>query len=470
MLNNLKNADDEKKENNKMLIKSHRPKININAPFNKGDKYILVDVGGGTCDVACHEIMGPFLIAEVLHPSGGPWGGGNIDREFIRLIRDIFRDKDDNKQNWVDEFLGKDKQNLNMYQQLLSNFIEMSKPTFYDYVAMNRTYHTITVPYNFANFLIEKFEDQQEEENNDAIDVNEGDDTKEGIDYVNEFLAKQCKEKHGRDDFMKLNEINYGFSLALHNDLWKILFDSVVDPIIDHVKKILAKQNMKTTKYIFLVGGLANSKYFQVRMKNEFDINNDNNKYKINVITPEFPQLCVVDGAARYGLKPNFMKIRRLARTYGIQSNKLKTKIDPNKFPTGFIERKSYHNKQKNKDFVENCFNAFARKNHAINIDDKPIRRPVYKIKSDQKQVNIVIYSSNKEDPQTADPIEIKKFKENEETGEDCSELGRFTVRFDENSNDKVWVEFSYSDTLLSVHAYPDGQENKRQEIHIEYH
>ena len=83
--------------------------------------------------------------------------------------------------------------------------------------------------------------------------------------------------------------------------------------------------------------------------------------------------------------------------------------------------------------------------------------------------VIIVIYSSNLADPQTADPIEIKKYQENKEEGEDCAELGRFVVKFDQNSKDKVWVEFSYSDTLLSVHAYPDGQEDKRQEIYIEY-
>ena len=51
-------------------LSAHNPRITIDAPFAKGDKYILVDVGGGTCDVACHQIMGEFAIAEVLHPSG----------------------------------------------------------------------------------------------------------------------------------------------------------------------------------------------------------------------------------------------------------------------------------------------------------------------------------------------------------------------------------------------------------------
>lgn len=57
-----------RKQNNKLL--PHRPEISLDAEFEIGDRYILLDVGGGTCDVACHEIKGKFAIAEVLHPSG----------------------------------------------------------------------------------------------------------------------------------------------------------------------------------------------------------------------------------------------------------------------------------------------------------------------------------------------------------------------------------------------------------------
>eukprot|EP01083_Nonionella_stella_P079689 218766_1 len=42
--------------------------------FCKGDKYILIDAGGGTVDIACHEIVSEFGVKEVLPPSGGPWG------------------------------------------------------------------------------------------------------------------------------------------------------------------------------------------------------------------------------------------------------------------------------------------------------------------------------------------------------------------------------------------------------------
>ena len=58
-----------KGKKNKKFVPLH-PKIHIDGALEKGDKYILLDVGGGTCDVACHEVIDEFAIAEVLHPSG----------------------------------------------------------------------------------------------------------------------------------------------------------------------------------------------------------------------------------------------------------------------------------------------------------------------------------------------------------------------------------------------------------------
>eukprot|EP01083_Nonionella_stella_P119506 357292_1 len=458
LLNNIQSDEKEDANTSKSPLQPHKPHISLDTPFKIGDQYVLIDVGGGTCDIACHEIMGEFQIAEIMHPSGGPWGGRVVDKQFVKLLRNIF--SSDDGQDWIAEFKDRDQQNATMYQQLLQNFIEMSKPTFYDYVAMGRNYHTVTIPHNFAYFLIDKFEDMDAEQQ----DETEGDETREGIDLINEFLAKRCALIWGKDDYISIKEINYGgYSLSIHNNVWCFLFDAIITPIIDHCKTILNTEEMNQCKYLFLVGGFANSKYFEHRMDETFG-------KTLSVVIPSLPQLCVVDGACRYGLKPDFMKIRRLCKTYGIQSNKLKSKVNVKLFPKGFIERKTYHNKQKNKYFVENCFNAFVRKNTAIHVDDKPIRKPIYKIKNSQKSIQIVIYSSNKEHPQTADALEIKRYNDDPEMGEDCQELAKLEIVFDkDNTTNKLWVEFSFSDTLLTVHTYPDKQEHKRRQIHIQY-
>ena len=131
--------------------------------------------------------------------------------------------------------------------------------------------------------------------------------------------------------------------LSLHHVVWRWMFDSIVNPIVAHVVNILATQEMRDTKYIFLVGGFANSKYFQMRMQQEFG---QNPKYpNLSVEIPSFPGLCVVDGAARYGLTPDFVKVRTMPRTYGLRSameinQEIRSKYDPK-----FIARYSYKNK-----------------------------------------------------------------------------------------------------------------------------
>ena len=53
--------DDEKKES-------------IQTRFGAGDKYILLDAGGGTVDVACHKILDNGCVEEIVYPTGDKWG------------------------------------------------------------------------------------------------------------------------------------------------------------------------------------------------------------------------------------------------------------------------------------------------------------------------------------------------------------------------------------------------------------
>lgn len=200
---------------------------------------------------------------------------------------------------------------------------------------------------------------------------------------------------------------------------------------------------MKNCKYIFLVGGFANSVYFQKQIKRAFK--------DITVVIPELPQLCVVDGAARYGLKPRFVKIRRLAHTYGIKVNKLTNAVDESKFPKGFIKEHVYMDKVENREIIGDCFSVFAVKNKQITINDEPVIKDVYKIIPTQKKAIIEIFESDKEEPKTCltkDDVDGNEY--------DATNIGHFEVLFDSKTG-KLWVEFDFSDTMLSVYAYPDG-------------
>ena len=41
----------------------------------EGDKYVLIDAGGGTVDIVVHEILNGKSVKEIFHPSGELHGG-----------------------------------------------------------------------------------------------------------------------------------------------------------------------------------------------------------------------------------------------------------------------------------------------------------------------------------------------------------------------------------------------------------
>ena len=57
-------------------------------------KYAVVDCGGGTVDIAYHSIErqdgDTIIVKELAPPSGGPYGGRLIDREFEKLLDKVF--------------------------------------------------------------------------------------------------------------------------------------------------------------------------------------------------------------------------------------------------------------------------------------------------------------------------------------------------------------------------------------------
>ncbi|KAI8510869.1 hypothetical protein Bbelb_117850 [Branchiostoma belcheri] len=55
-----------------------------------GDRYMIVDCGGGTVDITVYETGEDCKVKEVTTASGGDWGGTKVDEEFLKLLDDIF--------------------------------------------------------------------------------------------------------------------------------------------------------------------------------------------------------------------------------------------------------------------------------------------------------------------------------------------------------------------------------------------
>merc|ERR1712154_16443 len=81
--------------------------------FHRGDKILLCDLGGGTADIACHEIDENERIRQIVAPSGGAWGSAFVDDHFVTLLTDIFGAE------WMTEF---QREYPTKFVELLCNF------------------------------------------------------------------------------------------------------------------------------------------------------------------------------------------------------------------------------------------------------------------------------------------------------------------------------------------------------------
>ena len=421
----------------------------------KGERYILIDAGGGTCDVACHEILGDFAVKEVVHPTGGPWGSTYIDDYFIKLLYKIF-----NKE-WIDEFRLEDPA---AYTELIDNF-RVAKQEFWnneiehkdndnridndnnnddcdnlDIMSIENKielyknkWHNVQLPFDFCTFLEEKVEDMKEEIEDCDLET-----VVEETEICNKIGLIKLE-----DEYLKLNYF-----------IWTTkLFDLVIEPIILHCKYLLSSSTImyNNTNYICLVGGLGSSKYLQYRITSTFG---PSSIYGLNIIIPSRPILSVVDGASRFGLQPDYIQARTLSKTYGNAIDPKIDVIDIDALPPGYLELNQYRCDHTNVLRVRNIFSIYARKNQTIHIYDKPIIRKYKRFNIKQKKVRISVYSSNEQDPKVV-------------KNKPCAKT---TVVFPSNSNElSIIVELYFSDTKIRVFAYPEDDPQNKKEMELDY-
>eukprot|EP01083_Nonionella_stella_P312685 1119270_1 len=382
--------------------------------FTRGDKYILVDAGGGTVDIACHEILGQngeYGVKEILAPSGGPWGSTFIDDQFEALLHEVFGEER------MSDF---SEENANVHTALLHNF-QQAKEAFF-----GQDKHNVRIPFDFIDFMQDKLEETTSE--------------KEDIET---FVSSQTT--FGESNLLSLSA-EY---LEIDKKGWEIMFNHVVEPIIDHIHKLLAEPKlMRNCKYLCLAGGLSSSPYFQSKMTEMFG---SKSKYGMDVIIPNRPILSVVEGAAYFGITPNYIKARVLRYTYGLCVTLTKSRAVSNGVPSDYIEKNEYYDHYNNCWRVENCFQIFARQNkeiHTGQIITKHGRRQ----NLEDEATEIQILFSEMECPKVLSDGKV---------------LGSIRIEWDNETDVEGTCEFHFYDTLIRVVVYPSKQPEKKQTRYI---
>ena len=309
--------------------------VPVSAEFKAGTRYIVVDCGGGTVDLTVHEMEESGTLKELYKASGGAWGATGVDREFENLLVKIFgidfvvSFKNTKPAGWVDLMIA----------------FEAKKRTANP---LKATPLNISLPFSF----IEHYQKLK------GMNVETA---------IRKFSNKDIK--WSSQGMLRLTPA------AMH-----ALFEPVIRDIIRHISDLLRKPELDGVRFLFLVGGFAESPLLQNEIRKAFSSN-------ARVIIPQDVGLTILKGAVMFGLDPTVVRVRRSALTYGVG---VLNRFSVSKHPT---------EKKTRKDGIDWCtdvFDTFVTVDQSIALGEKVTRRYT-PAKQYQTSTVIGIYCSEKE-------------------------------------------------------------------------
>ncbi|XP_052218934.1 heat shock 70 kDa protein 12A-like isoform X3 [Dreissena polymorpha] len=228
-----------------------------------GQKFMVVDIGGGTADISVHERNVDGSLKNIHTPSGGTWGGIYVDANFTQFMVEIFGTR---------------------------ALTALQADDMYDYFDMIR------------DFEVKKRNSQTD------------------ITFRIPLVLKENAEEHFHQSLSdRLSSLMFGEKvfmrgkdkLGIHPSIMQSFFTDQISAIVNHISSVLKEERMKNVGLIILVGGFAESPYVQQRIQTELQA--------VRLIVPEETGLAVLKGAVMFGHKPNIISSRVMDYTYGVE-------------------------------------------------------------------------------------------------------------------------------------------------------
>ncbi|KAM9808697.1 heat shock 70 kDa protein 12A isoform 9-T9 [Syngnathus typhle] len=304
--------------------------------LEEGDRYVVVDCGGGTVDLTVHQIRLPEgHLKELYKASGGPYGSLGIDYEFEKLLCQIFG------QDFIDQFKIKRPA---AWVDLMIAFESRKRAA-----APGRANPlNINLPFSF-------------------------------IDYYKKFRGHSVEHalRKSNVDFVKWSSQGM---LRMSPDAMNSLFKPTVDHIIQHLNELFEKPEVSDIKFLFLVGGFAESALLQQAVQNML-------QGRSRIIIPHDVGLTILKGAVLFGLDPSIIKVRRSPLTYGVG------------VLNRFVEGKHPPEKLLVKDGTRWCtdvFDTFIAADQSVALGEM-VKRSYTPAKPSQQIIVIHVYCAEKE-------------------------------------------------------------------------
>ena len=301
--------------------------------------YLLVDIRGGTIDIAAYQINPhPKPHMEVLHePTRHASGGKRVNLEFKRFLESLTGDEG------FSRYLDTGSKDNNFIHQ-----VHLDEIVFEEFEHQKML---------FGNKLLHK-------EGKIVVDLGKTF-TKE---YGDQIEIQAQNEKH----------IEYrSRSLQIAYDKVETFFKPAVDGIIESVK--CALEHVTDVDTIYLMGVFGGCLYVYDKLRSHF-------KHKYRFVTSG-DEHAVVKGAALIGKKRKFLRAHCVDATFGVEVS------------IPFVEKLHEHNYkvEEQTNMCSHLFATFVEKGDFVESSDV-YRMTVIPERQNQKQMRVQIYCSPEKD------------------------------------------------------------------------
>ena len=251
---------------------------NQGRPETPCQRYMVVDVGGGTVDITAQmEVDGGIEVISI--PSGNAWGGTQVNEQFSQMLQSIVHDQDFSRFLSTSDLTVKASRHAILTKLIYSEF-EMEKVAFGTKSRQQDALKEISIP--LPKEFLQFYTTTLFEKETTLIP---------GVDFDDDSLYIEGKT---------VEERLFSKSIA-----------GIIDCTVDALKAIECRVDV-----IYLVGGFGGSKYVHEKLKAALIEGFPLNAFDLKV--PTAPSLAIATGAVMWRQNPSLIKARRADATYGI--------------------------------------------------------------------------------------------------------------------------------------------------------
>jgi len=317
-------------------------KLEMNNFGGTGDKFLTVDLGGGTLDMLAVEVLEDGQLKEICAGQGSRVGGQDVNNAFFQACKDVVEG---------------------------TAWHELGSRNAEELLVMENDFENRKVQIGSG--------DERDEQINVPIPPSMRDMMKDGTVKIKPGCEKS--------KYFKIEKGKLMFNSSLIRD---VLFEETVGLILAQMKQILDQKEVKHITTIVLVGGFAESQIVVDKIRALLS----ENYPKVKAVVPTSPFKAVLKGAVLYGHDPLIFRSRISRATLGVGTNTL---FDPEKHD----ESKKWYNDEDKKEYCKDKFSIHVRKDQSVKLQEKQpswIYNPMYE---EQTSLGLHIFSSPEQEP-----------------------------------------------------------------------